>query len=386
MGVEIKQIAPISEETAQGLRRASAYKLPNNPSERGMKADDIRKAFYTPIIDGQSSLAGEIDRVVKEVNESFELLGESVAQEMEAMQDDAETLQKQFDEHSSSRESHGIPELIEAHNASAAAHRDIRNVMRETGEALAAHAASLAWGTGGYEDPHQTREAIAMAKNEIISSNISPINAKLNEHSKALAQNRAIIDTNRKNIFESNTTIHNNSERILAVESQLSGVTRSYAFPDFASFISFMNGERSIKVEDSDVYVWQLVTGDNILVIEHNTADFWFHRTSDVSAAETYTYGGVEYELIARDANGTPVGLMHVAETDYSVIEGQVISVKQSAAEAKDAAKETEADREAVEKLVNSIFYVQKAPTLEHINDAIMLPTPTLAMLSDGIV
>lgn len=62
------RIQNISAETKSAIQRKSAYSLPNNPTDSGYKANDIRNAFYKPIIDAANSALTEIDRVVNELN------------------------------------------------------------------------------------------------------------------------------------------------------------------------------------------------------------------------------------------------------------------------------------------------------------------------------
>lgn len=45
------KIKKVSAETKAAIRRKSAYTLPNNPTDSGYKADDIRRAFWQPIVD-----------------------------------------------------------------------------------------------------------------------------------------------------------------------------------------------------------------------------------------------------------------------------------------------------------------------------------------------
>lgn len=66
------KINKVSSETKSAIRRKSAYTLPNNPTDSGYKADDIRKAFWQPIVDISQSAIAEVDRVVDEVNEILE--------------------------------------------------------------------------------------------------------------------------------------------------------------------------------------------------------------------------------------------------------------------------------------------------------------------------
>ena len=71
--MEKKSIGKVSQETKDAIKRKSAYSLPNRPSEAGMKPDDIRKAFWQPVVDSSLSAIGEIDRVAEEVNEQLAL-------------------------------------------------------------------------------------------------------------------------------------------------------------------------------------------------------------------------------------------------------------------------------------------------------------------------
>ena len=61
-------IKKVSEETRAAIKRKSAYSLPNRPSEAGMKPDEIKRAFYQPVVDVTLSALGEVDRVVDEIN------------------------------------------------------------------------------------------------------------------------------------------------------------------------------------------------------------------------------------------------------------------------------------------------------------------------------
>ncbi len=71
---EITEIAKISGDTKDIIKRKSAYSLPDNPSELGYTPDEIKKTLYTPIIDvddngnDRTSIISEINRVVYEAN------------------------------------------------------------------------------------------------------------------------------------------------------------------------------------------------------------------------------------------------------------------------------------------------------------------------------
>ena len=69
-------INKVSKETKNKILTKSAKGLPDNPSAMGMKPEEIKMAFYAPITDANSGLIGEIDRVVEEVNQAIENLGD----------------------------------------------------------------------------------------------------------------------------------------------------------------------------------------------------------------------------------------------------------------------------------------------------------------------
>jgi hypothetical protein len=69
MAEEIKdKIAQVSEATELAIRRKTAEMLPDNPTAAGMKAADIKAAFYKGITDGELSILAEIARVITEAN------------------------------------------------------------------------------------------------------------------------------------------------------------------------------------------------------------------------------------------------------------------------------------------------------------------------------
>ncbi|MBQ7397222.1 MAG: hypothetical protein IJW09_00170 [Clostridia bacterium] len=61
-------VAPISEEAIAAMRRKSAASLPDDPSAAGMKANEIRKKFWSPVLGDTHSLFAELDRVIGEIN------------------------------------------------------------------------------------------------------------------------------------------------------------------------------------------------------------------------------------------------------------------------------------------------------------------------------
>ncbi len=62
------QINKVCAATMDAIKRKSAYALPDRPSDMGMKPEDIKRAFWQPIVDVTFSAISEIDRVVDEIN------------------------------------------------------------------------------------------------------------------------------------------------------------------------------------------------------------------------------------------------------------------------------------------------------------------------------
>lgn len=67
-------VPQISAETLAAIRRKSAYNLPDRPSERGMKPDEIKKAMAGPVIDSENSAIAELMRVIGDINRVLKLI------------------------------------------------------------------------------------------------------------------------------------------------------------------------------------------------------------------------------------------------------------------------------------------------------------------------
>lgn len=73
MAEEIKtQITQVSVDTEAGIKRNTAEVLPDNPTAAGMKAADIKAAFFKGLTNGDMSLLSELKRVIEEANCIFE--------------------------------------------------------------------------------------------------------------------------------------------------------------------------------------------------------------------------------------------------------------------------------------------------------------------------
>ena len=62
----------IKNETICKIKRKSAYSLPTRPSEEQIHADTIKSALYAFVTDNENSVISEINRIVKEINDTFD--------------------------------------------------------------------------------------------------------------------------------------------------------------------------------------------------------------------------------------------------------------------------------------------------------------------------
>lgn len=416
--MEFQKIQTISDDTRHAIKRATAWSLPNNPSERGMKPNEIRRAFYQSIWEGTESLIGLQNKTIGEVNEILSeivkvlsaiglLCGVTDAEgSQETLQTDAKTLISAINELDTllrARFEDGSVETLRPYDVAG-------SILTEDGTVIGKINAILDWmkdlqlELNSYakakdlkdhigasvtdekeSDPHQTREAIARAKSEILSKQ-SNIERKNQEQDRRLDDLRAVSEEHDERMKENTAEIKKNRTLISMMKSTVDGMSRRFSLPDFSALVRFMEGKSVIAAGNSLVYASDLVNGDSIILVERGVADFWFQKTADVSKAETYTYQGVAYRMIVRDESGSTVGLLHIEESYDEMLDETLRRAEQYADSAQSHSEKAERHEETLKALVNSIFYVQKAPTLEHINDAVILPSPTLAMLPDGTV
>ncbi len=406
--MKITEIQKIEDDVRQRLLRASAHALPNNPSERGMKADDIRKHFYQSILNASDSLLSEQNRMADETNQNLLLIaklltalealcgitenenGEPVS---DALLTEAKTIVEAINEIERilRRDENGDKEVM---SGATSVFGYLQFLEKEVNDRLKIewfnrHKNLLAHNSTprkDLNDPHEMRWAISIVKNELMKKYILPNSQNIQSIKATDVERDQRIQENAANIEKSKESIKNAESKIANLESKNIGFSRRFVLENFSQFILFIRGEYVIETANGRVHCEDLITGDDVFLIEHHAADFWYQQTSDADMAETYVYDGIEYELIVRDSIGEIKGLFHANETDYNIIEDQVTSARFHAISAKEANEAASKDRAAVESLVNSIFYIQKAPKLEHIDNALMLPTPTLAMLPDGMI
>lgn len=67
-----------TDEMRTKIRRNTVITMPDRPSERGIRAQDIKDALSKPICGNQNSVLAELDRVVDEANQILEPLTENV--------------------------------------------------------------------------------------------------------------------------------------------------------------------------------------------------------------------------------------------------------------------------------------------------------------------
>ena len=117
------KIGEVTEETIEAIKKRSAFALPDNPSASGMKATEIKKAFWAPIISQFGSLFTELARVIKEANASLDALDEEDKRIAEDLLEKLSLAQSNFQT------------ALEGHDLSAGAHEDIREWLKRV-EAL----------------------------------------------------------------------------------------------------------------------------------------------------------------------------------------------------------------------------------------------------------
>ena len=73
----------ISDAKLDEIKRRSAYTLPDNPGASGMKPNEIKKAFWAPIVSNFGSIYTEINRIVGEINSEIEGIYSELAKDVE---------------------------------------------------------------------------------------------------------------------------------------------------------------------------------------------------------------------------------------------------------------------------------------------------------------
>ena len=78
MANPIINIGTVSDDEKNLVKMKSAHALPNTPADHGMRAEDVKGYLWKPLVQGDASLAGILDRVIKDVNAAFGKVATSV--------------------------------------------------------------------------------------------------------------------------------------------------------------------------------------------------------------------------------------------------------------------------------------------------------------------
>lgn len=332
-------INKVSQDTKEAIARKSAQYLPNNPSARGMTADQIRKAFYAPVTDTAASVLAEIDRVVDESNEAIE---NEERQRTEAIKAE-ETARNEAIENEKTERTEAINTLTEN--------------MTSLGENLSEKDSELAEEISKKVDKVQAQQGKQYTV-AVVDKDGNPTSLAidvggygfaipLRETGGRLRVPEPTTDAHAINRGYLNKRVETEIDpKLAALETALSGKARSYVLEDWEDLKELLWGRWEIG-NGVPYYTDELLTGDNILIVQKDVPDFWFEKTTDTTRTPdeyTYTYvdeNGVEQSETVRlfvhgyDNGGEMVGLLHILESDYTVIEGYSKAASRAAEEAK---------------------------------------------------
>ena len=262
-------IKKISDEKREQIANASAKTLPNNPTGRGMTADEIRKRLWEPITASEKSLADEINRVVEEANTEMG------------------NLETEIEDEASARKS-------------ADSEHDRRIAENETA------INDLEKNKVDENDVSSSADANTIAKRT--SKGTLVVNVSDNDGSST-AVNKGYMQSKLDEITSS-------------FQTQIEGKSRTFVIADINTLNELLSGrwEMGSETYDDDY----LRTGDTILCIDTDLPDFWFERTTDTSRVpETFVYtdeSGNERTITLRVLGyyngGTQVGLLHILESN----------------------------------------------------------------------
>lgn len=310
-------IANISNNTKNEIINKSAKTLPTNPSARGMSADQIRKAFWAPVVESENSILTELDRVIKESNASFIAQGEAINAEKTAREEAIRS--EEFSRIESIKALKTAEDQREENRAN-----EEENYREEVATALAGKVdkESLDEDATHGTVAKRTKNGCLFAKTlDTIAGDDQLINRGY------LEKQLSPIDP-----------------RLTALETGLSGKARSYVLEDLTMLSYALTGAWTFG--DKSFYADALITGDNLLIVQKDVPDFWFEATTDETRTpDEYVYTdefGVEQRIVLRvlgyDNGGAMVGLLHILESDYTVIEGYSKAASASAEEARESA------------------------------------------------
>ncbi len=150
-----KFIENTSAQTLDRIKKKSAYGMPSNPSTRGWSADEIKGAFWRPLLDEKESIQAELERVINEINvclvQLYEALETGTDLDVEALSQIINELRTIATEagtkataaaESARKAEESVKTELSAHNVSEEAHSDLRLLLQELTDRLNAVADS----------------------------------------------------------------------------------------------------------------------------------------------------------------------------------------------------------------------------------------------------
>ena len=392
-------INKVSDGKKEAISKKSAQFLPNNPSGRGMSADDIKKAFYAPVTDTADSILSEIDRVVDEANAALDrrvkvkksntavLYGEDsrgTVQYTPHIDPEGSTIVRrspkgniyaktvdddpEYEDISNDRlvnVGYGDERYAQKHCPS----KGITRIWVSDGE------------NGYWMKTCHNRQDQALVGNipfyvpnnygqTVVTGHLItgvPINPYQAANQKYVDDS---IDVSEREMLDAINYFWDYEvyPRVSALETAASGNSRSYVIEGLDELQDLLNG----TLEGFDYS--KLITGDNILLRQLKVPDFWFER-SESAEAPTYTY--VEYDdtgdvalkkeyALSVKKGVAQIGVLHELEVDYNVIDGKVQSAHQYAEDAEDFADEAQTAADEARKAANEAIFAK-----ESLNDAL---------------
>ena len=80
-------INEITLSKQNAIKRKSAQALPDNPTNQGMSAEQIKGAFWKFILDNEDSIISEMIRMIKEANTTFENIDDEIKKKLAIAQE-----------------------------------------------------------------------------------------------------------------------------------------------------------------------------------------------------------------------------------------------------------------------------------------------------------
>lgn len=359
----MKQINKMSAETRERLLRGSAQRLPDRPTAEGMTPDAIRRALWVPMLGSECSLATEQDRLAEEMNgalgEMEEMIGigegamsARLNEESEARVEGDAILQRAVatlsERESDWRRTHDEDEeawRLETEGRIGEMTEELRTSVAARVPLLVAEEASVYAQRG--EETLLWEISDAAEKNTLALRNKDGRLLARTPSEVASGANPEYQVVNLEFLSGKLAALTTAVEpRLSAMETAIAGRARSYVLDGREDLLELLTGRW--ETGETSYFADELITGDNLLIVQRDVPDFWFEATTDPSRTpETYTYTDaagngqtVELRVCGYDNGGATVGLLHVLESDYTVIEGYSRAASQSARDA-----ETHAER-----------------------------------------